>query len=53
MPQVKLLNASLAFQNVWPTPLIRWAGEFSVECALVISLLIAGQLWLGPLSRAA
>jgi hypothetical protein len=50
---VALLNASLAFQNVWPTPLIRWAGEFSVECGLFVSLLIAGQLWLGPLSRAA
>ncbi len=31
---IALLNASLAFQNVWPTPAIRWAGEFSVECAV-------------------
>ena len=28
---VALLDISLAFQNVWPTPLIRWSGEFSVE----------------------
>jgi hypothetical protein len=48
-----LLNASLAFQNVWPTPLIRWAGEFSVECGLFLSLIVALQLSLGPLSKSA
>ena len=24
---VALLDISLAFQNVWPTPLIRWSGD--------------------------
>ena len=50
---VGLLDASLAFQNVWPTPLIRWNGEFSVETGLFLILIIAAQLWRGPLSAAA
>lgn len=50
---VALLDISLAFQNVWPTPLIRWAGELSVECGVLLILIVAGQLWLGPLSRGA
>ena len=49
---VALLDASLAFQNVWPTPFIRWGGEFSVECGALMILIVAAQLWLGPLSRA-
>ena len=50
---VLLLDVSLAFQNVWPTPLTRWAGEFSVECGAFLALIIALQLSFGPLSRAA
>jgi hypothetical protein len=50
---VALLDISLAFQNVWPTPLIRWAGEFSAECGILLILIVALQLWLGPLSRGA
>ncbi|HEX3646242.1 MAG TPA: hypothetical protein VHT95_11595, partial [Vicinamibacterales bacterium] len=50
---VALLDISLAFQNVWPTPMIRWGGEFSVECGALLMLVVAAQLWLGPLSRAA
>jgi phosphoglycerol transferase MdoB-like AlkP superfamily enzyme len=50
---VALLDISLAFQNVWPTPMIRWAGEFSVECGVLLIVIIAAQLWLGPLSGAA
>ena len=48
---VALLDISLAFHNVWPTPLIRWGGEFSVECGVFLILIISAQLWLGPLSR--
>lgn len=36
-----LLNASLAFQNVWPTPAIIWHGEVSVECAVLVLALAA------------
>ncbi len=25
-----LLNASLSFHNIWPTPAVAWAGELSV-----------------------
>lgn len=50
---VALLNASLAFQNVWPTPLIRWRGELSVECAVFLLLLIDAQRRFGSPSRAA
>src|SRR4029077_9181421 len=50
---VALLDFSLAFQNVWPTPLIRWNGEFSVELGVFLILIISVQLWRGPLSRGA
>ena len=50
---VALLDISLAFQNVWPTPLIRWGGEFSVECGVLLILVVALQLWFGPLTRGA
>jgi hypothetical protein len=50
---VVLLDASLAFQNVWPTPMIRWSGELSVECGVLLILVVAAQLSLGPLSGAA
>jgi hypothetical protein len=49
---VALLNASLAFQNVWPTPLIRWRGELSVECALFLLLLIEARRRFGSPSGA-
>jgi hypothetical protein len=48
-----LLNVSLAFQNVWPTPLIRWDGDFSVELGVFLILIIATPLSLGPLSTGA
>lgn len=38
-----LLDASLTFVNVWPTPIITWRGELSVELAvLVLIAAIAG-----------
>jgi hypothetical protein len=35
-----LLNASLTFANVWPTPAIRWQHALSVELAAVVLLLV-------------
>jgi hypothetical protein len=38
-----LLNASLTFQNVWPTPAVEWTGDLSVElavCVLVLALAV-------------
>jgi hypothetical protein len=48
-----LLNASLTFQNVWPTLAVHWAGELSIELAACLLLLIAMRGWIGPPSRAA
>jgi sulfatase-like protein len=36
-----LLNASLTFENVWPTPFIKWTGQLSAELAIVILALSA------------
>jgi hypothetical protein len=48
-----LLDASLSFQNVWPTPLIRWTGELSLELGVFLILIVAVQLSIGALSRTA
>jgi phosphoglycerol transferase MdoB-like AlkP superfamily enzyme len=49
---VALLNASLSFGNVWPTPAIQWRGELSVEAAIFVLALVLSRRWLQP-SRAA
>src|SRR4029077_12996531 len=47
-----ILNASLTFHNVWPTPVITWRGELSVELALcLVAMAIARRVW-GPASSA-
>jgi hypothetical protein len=48
-----ILNASLSFHNVWPTPVIGWAGELSLEFAVVLLLLAAVWPRSRPLSRTA
>ncbi|MET0167361.1 MAG: hypothetical protein ABW318_20445, partial [Vicinamibacterales bacterium] len=35
-----ILDASLTFHNIWPTPFIRWTGELSVELAACVLMLI-------------
>ena len=35
-----LLDVSVTFENVWPTPAIRWTGELSIELA-VAALIVA------------
>jgi sulfatase-like protein len=50
---VVLLDISLAFQNVWPTPMVRWQGEFSLELGVLLMTIVAAQLWRGPMSRRA
>jgi hypothetical protein len=37
---IALLNASLSFHNIWPTPLIGWTGELSLEAAVLLLLLL-------------
>src|SRR5262249_52739332 len=36
-----LLNASLSFHNIWPTPLIAWTGELSIELAIALLALLS------------
>jgi hypothetical protein len=47
-----LLNASLSFGNVWPTPAVHWRGELSVEVAIFVLALALTRRWFQP-SRAA
>lgn len=39
-----LLDASVTFGNVWPTPYVSWTGELSVELAVVV-LALAVVAW--------
>jgi hypothetical protein len=41
---IVLLNFSLTFYNVWPTPRIRWQGHLSAELAAVV---VGLAVWLG------
>jgi len=34
-----ILNASLTFENIWPTPKIRWANAVSVELAALVAIM--------------
>jgi hypothetical protein len=41
-----LLDASLSFRNLWPTPAVTWRGDLSIELAVaLIGLALAGR-WL-------
>lgn len=44
-----LLNASLTFQNAWPTPAVRWQNALSIELAALVLALA----WLRRPARAA
>ncbi|HMF98412.1 MAG TPA: hypothetical protein VKE96_29130 [Vicinamibacterales bacterium] len=46
-----LLNASLSFHNIWPTPAIAWSGELSVECAVALLLLALVRQLRGSVPR--
>ena len=39
-----ILNASLTFQSLWPTPAVRWTGELSIELAAGLLIAIAATL---------
>lgn len=43
-----LLDASVTFENIWPTPAIRWNGRLSIELAVVALSLIAASRWWRP-----
>ena len=46
-----LLNASLTFVNVWPTPRIAWGHALSLELALCVLLLAVAHRWAAGLAR--
>lgn len=48
-----ILNASLTFHNIWPTPAVRWYGDISPELAVTLLALVIAGRWGGPPSRAA
>jgi len=46
-----LLNASLTFENVWPTPKIRWGQSLSIELAVCVLLLAIAYRIAGTFTR--
>jgi hypothetical protein len=48
---VALLDASLSFRNIWPTPAIAWTGQLSIELAVGL-LVVAALRALAARSRA-
>lgn len=44
---VSVLNFSLSFHNVWPTPWIRLRPELSVEISAIVLLLAVRRTWFG------
>jgi hypothetical protein len=47
-----LLDASLTFENVWPTPAVQWRGALSIELAVCVLGLAIVSRWSRPPSRA-
>ena len=48
-----LLDASLTFENVWPTAAVHWRGALSIELAACVLGLAIVSRWSGPPARAA
>jgi hypothetical protein len=48
-----LLDASLTFENLWPTPAVRWHGALSIELVVCLLAMAIVCRWWGPPSRAA
>ena len=48
-----VLDASLTFENIWPTPAVQWRGALSIELAVCVLGLAIVSRWSGPPSRAA
>ena len=47
-----VLDASLTFENVWPTPAVQWLGALSLELAACVLGVAIVSRWSGPPSRA-
>ncbi len=46
-----LLNGSLTFENVWPTPKIRWTNDLSIELIACVLLLAMAHQWARSLAH--
>jgi hypothetical protein len=46
-----LLNASLTFENIWPTPKIRWSNAVSIELVACVLMLAIAHRWARALAR--
>ena len=46
-----VLNACLAFENVWPTPKIQWGNALSIELVACVLLLTIAHQWAHSLAR--
>jgi hypothetical protein len=46
-----VLNGSLTFKNIWPTPKIDWAWALSLELAVVVLAITLGRRWASRLAR--
>lgn len=44
MAALLLLDVAVTFDNVWPTPAVRWTGELSAELAVAV-LFVAAFAW--------
>src|SRR4051812_7245212 len=51
IPALLVIDAALTFENVWPTPAIRWTGELSVELAVAVLSIAIAVHWFGGPSR--
>jgi len=40
-----VLNGSLTFRNIWPTPAFWWAGELSIELGVFLTALLVLTYW--------
>src|ERR1044072_4372839 len=50
---VVVLDASLTFENIWPTPAVRWHGALSIELVVCLLAIAIVSRWSGPPSRRA
>ena len=51
IPALLLIDAALTFENVWPTPAIRWTGALSIELAIAVLVLAVAAQWFGGFGR--
>src|SRR6187431_1114951 len=50
IPALVLIDAALTFENVWPTPAIRWTGDLSVELAVGVLAMAIAACWFRAIS---